>query len=85
MRLFNAVRAAQKKGEEGEREMLKGGGGGGGSGKGVVVGKGRREEKIGEMSREGWLEFLGGGGTAAGGREKAKGDGEDGEEVVGDV
>ena len=88
VRLFNAVRAAQKKGEEGERELLKGGGSGGG--KGVVVGRGRREEKIGEMSREGWLEFLGGGAGGAGsgaggGKGKTNGDGKEGEEVVGDI
>jgi hypothetical protein len=52
VKLFNAVRAAQVKGEEAAREArLK-----------CVVGQGRREEKINEMSKKGFLELIAGGG-----------------------
>ena len=54
VKLFNAVRAAQVKGEEAAREArLK-----------RVVGQGRREEKVNEMSKKGFLDLIarGGGG-----------------------
>ncbi|TVY42243.1 Ribosomal RNA-processing protein [Lachnellula occidentalis] len=63
VKLFNAVRAAQVKGEEAAREArLKG-----------VVGQGRREEKVNEMSKKGFLDLIagGGGGLKAGGVEEA--------------
>jgi len=63
VKLFNAVRAAQIKGEEAAREArLKG-----------IVGQGRREEKINEMSKKGFLDLIagGGGGLKAGGVEEA--------------
>lgn len=63
VKLFNAVRAAQIKGEEAAREArLKG-----------VVGQGRREEKVNEMSKKGFLDLIagGGGGLKAGGVEEA--------------
>ena len=63
VKLFNAVRAAQVKGEEAAREArLKG-----------VVGHGRREERVNEMSKKGFLELIagGGGGLKAGGIEEA--------------
>ncbi|CAG8956657.1 hypothetical protein HYFRA_00012202 [Hymenoscyphus fraxineus] len=63
VKLFNAVRAAQVKGEEAAREArVKG-----------LVGHGRREEKINEMSKQGFLELIagGGGGLKAGGVEEA--------------
>jgi hypothetical protein len=63
VKLFNAVRAAQVKGEEAAREArLKG-----------VVGQGRREEKVNEMSKKGFLDLIAGGGGAlkAGGVEEA--------------
>lgn len=51
VKLFNAVRAAQVKGEEAAREArLKG-----------VVGQGRREEKVNEMSKKGFLDLIAGG------------------------
>ncbi|KAH6665642.1 Rrp15p-domain-containing protein [Halenospora varia] len=50
VKLFNAVRAAQIKGEEAAREArLKG-----------VVGQGRREEKVNEMSKKGFLDLIAG-------------------------
>ncbi|TVY21161.1 Ribosomal RNA-processing protein 15 [Lachnellula arida] len=63
VKLFNAVRAAQVKGEEAAKEArLKG-----------VVGAGRREEKVNEMSKKGFLDLIagGGGGLKAGGVEEA--------------
>ena len=63
VKLFNAVRAAQVKGEEAAREArLKG-----------VVGQGRREERVNEMSKKGFLELIagGGGGLKASGIEEA--------------
>jgi hypothetical protein len=63
VKLFNAVRAAQVKGEEAAREArVKG-----------LVGHGRREEKVNEMSKKGFLDLIagGGGGLKAGGVEEA--------------
>ncbi|RDW88321.1 putative RRP15 [Coleophoma cylindrospora] len=53
VKLFNAVRAAQVKGEEAAKEARK-----------SVVGQGRREEKINEMSKKGFLDLIAGGGAA---------------------
>ena len=63
VKLFNAVRAAQVKGEEAAREARAKG----------IVGQGRREEKVNEMSKKGFLELIagGGGGLKAGGIEEA--------------
>ena len=52
VKLFNAVRAAQVKGEEAAREARQKG----------LVGQGRREEKVGEMSKKGFLDLIAGGG-----------------------
>ncbi|EHK96145.1 putative Ribosomal RNA-processing protein 15 [Glarea lozoyensis 74030] len=63
VKLFNAVRAAQVKGEEAAREArVKG-----------LVGVGRREEKVNEMSKKGFLDLIagGGGGLKAGSVEEA--------------
>ncbi|KAG0646615.1 hypothetical protein D0Z07_7507 [Hyphodiscus hymeniophilus] len=63
VKLFNAVRAAQVKGEEAAREArVKG-----------VIGQGRREERVNEMSKKGFLELIAGGngGLKAGGIEEA--------------
>ncbi len=51
VKLFNAVRAAQIKGEEAAREVRKKG----------LVGYARREEKVNEMSKKGFLELIAGG------------------------
>jgi hypothetical protein len=63
VKLFNAVRAAQIKGEEAAREAKAKG----------LVGQGRREERVNEMSKKGFLELIagGGGGLKAGGVEEA--------------
>lgn len=53
VKLFNAVRAAQIKGEEAAREARSKG----------LVGYARREEKVNEMSKQGFLELIGGGKT----------------------
>ncbi|RFU31529.1 hypothetical protein B7463_g4816, partial [Scytalidium lignicola] len=53
VKLFNAVRAAQIKGEEAAKEARAKG----------VVSQGRREEKINEMSKKGFLDLIAGGGT----------------------
>lgn len=58
VKLFNAVRAAQVKAEEAGREARKKG----------VIGVGRREEKVSEMSKQGFLALIAGGG--AGGKPK---------------
>ena len=52
VKLFNAVRAAQVKGEEAARESrVKG-----------LVGTARREERVNEMSKKGFLDLIAGGG-----------------------
>ncbi|KAK4114611.1 Rrp15p-domain-containing protein [Canariomyces notabilis] len=63
VKLFNAVRAAQVKAAEAEREARKEG----------IVGVKRREEKVTEMSRKGFLDLIasGGGGLKKGGLEEA--------------
>ena len=63
VKLFNAVRAAQIKGEEAAKEAWNKG----------LVGQGRREERVNEMSKKGFLELIagGGGGLKAGGVEEA--------------
>ena len=66
VKLFNAVRAAQIKGEEAAKEARTKG----------LVGQGRREERINEMSKKGFLDLIaggggGGGGLKAGGVEEA--------------
>lgn len=63
VKLFNAVRAAQVKGEQAAREARNKG----------TVGYGRREEKVNEMSKKGFLDLIAGGGGAlkAGGVEEA--------------
>ncbi|KAL8757505.1 MAG: hypothetical protein Q9184_004185 [Pyrenodesmia sp. 2 TL-2023] len=61
VKLFNAVRMAQVRGEEARKEAL---------GKGIV-GQKRREERVGEMSKKGFLELVASGG--GGGKETAKG------------
>ncbi|KAK0122895.1 hypothetical protein ONS96_009920 [Cadophora gregata f. sp. sojae] len=52
VKLFNAVRAAQVKGEEAAWEARTKG----------LVGHGRREEKVNEMSKKGFLDLIAGGG-----------------------
>ncbi|KAH0545290.1 hypothetical protein FGG08_000589 [Glutinoglossum americanum] len=52
VKLFNAVRTAQVKGEEAAREARKAG----------VIGEGRRKEKINEMSKKGFLDLIAAGG-----------------------
>ncbi|KAG9240986.1 Rrp15p-domain-containing protein [Calycina marina] len=64
IKLFSAVRAAQVKGEKASKEIRTKG----------LVGHGRREEKVNEMSKQGFLELIAGGGsglTNAGGIEEA--------------
>ncbi|MCJ1306166.1 hypothetical protein MMC08_008984 [Hypocenomyce scalaris] len=53
VKLFNAVRAAQVKAEEAGKEARRNG----------VMGVGRREEKVSEMSKKGFLELIAGGGA----------------------
>lgn len=52
IKLFNAVRAAQVKAEQAERESRQKG----------VVGITKREEKVKEMSKQGFLDMIAGGG-----------------------
>jgi fusion and transport protein UGO1 len=52
VRLFNAVREAQRRGEEARRDALKQG----------IVGATQREEKMTEMSKKGFLELIASGG-----------------------
>ncbi|CCC13719.1 hypothetical protein SMACR_08223 [Sordaria macrospora] len=63
VKLFNAVRAAQVKAMQAEREARQEG----------IVGVKRREEKVTEMSRKGFLDLIasGGGGLKKGGLEEA--------------
>ncbi|KAH7318420.1 Rrp15p-domain-containing protein [Stachybotrys elegans] len=63
VRLFNAVRAAQVKAVEAEKNTKKQG----------VIGISRREEKVNEMSKKGFLELIasGGGGLKKGALEEA--------------
>jgi hypothetical protein len=63
VKLFNAVRAAQIKGEQASKEAKAKG----------LVGQGRRDERITEMSKKGFLDLIagGGGGLKAGGIEEA--------------
>lgn len=56
VKLFNAVREAQKRGEEARRGAQKEG----------IVGMGRREEKVSEMSKQGFLDLIAGGGKKTG-------------------
>jgi len=53
VKLFNAVREAQRRGEEAKRDALKQG----------IVGMGAREEKVSEMSKLGFLELIASGGS----------------------
>lgn len=52
VKLFNAVRAAQVKAEEGMRQV----------GEQGVVGMGKREERVNEMSKQGFLDLISSGG-----------------------
>ncbi|CAM1508186.1 Fc.00g050340.m01.CDS01 [Cosmosporella sp. VM-42] len=63
VKLFNAVRAAQVKAVEAEKTTRKDG----------VIGVNRREEKVNEMSKKGFLELIasGGGGLKKGALEEA--------------
>ncbi|KAM3437853.1 hypothetical protein NHJ13734_004440 [Beauveria thailandica] len=54
VKMFNAVRAAQVKSTEAERATRQAG----------VIGMARREEKVNEMSKKGFLELLASGGSA---------------------
>jgi fusion and transport protein UGO1 len=61
VKLFNAVREAQKRGEEARRDALAKG----------VVGMGNREEKVSEMSKQGFLDLISSGGKKSAGAVKA--------------
>lgn len=63
VKLFNAVRAAQVKAAEAEKDTRRQG----------VIGINQREEKVNEMSKKGFLELIasGGGGLKKGGLEEA--------------
>ena len=62
VKLFNAVRAAQVKAEEGMRQAREQG----------VVGMQKREERVQEMSKEGFLELISRGGGGGGVQQPAK-------------
>jgi fusion and transport protein UGO1 len=61
VKLFNAVREAQKRGEVARRDALAKG----------VVGMGNREEKVSEMSKQGFLDLISSGGKKSAGAVKA--------------
>ena len=61
IKLFNAVRAAQVKAEIAQKEVQKAG----------VVGMGKREEKVQEMSKQGFLDMIAGGGKTKEGSVEA--------------
>lgn len=63
IKMFNAVRAAQVKAAEAEKDTKKAG----------VIGIKRREEKVNELSKKGFLDLIasGGGGLKKGGLEEA--------------
>lgn len=65
VKLFNAVRVAQIRGEEARKEAV---------GKGIVGAK-RKEEKVGEMSKKGFLELVASGGGSKAKAAKMGGDG----------
>ena len=71
VKLFNAVRMAQVRGEEARKEAV---------GKGIVGAK-RKEEKVGEMSKKGFLELVASGGGGGGKAKAAKMSGKEVEEA----
>ncbi|CAO1606061.1 pre-60S ribosomal particles component [Xanthoria calcicola] len=71
VKLFNAVRMAQVRGEEARKEAV---------GKGIVGAK-RKEEKVGEMSKKGFLELVSSGGGGGGKAKAAKMSGKEVEEA----
>ncbi|KAI4219608.1 MAG: hypothetical protein L6R36_008200 [Xanthoria steineri] len=71
VKLFNAVRMAQVRGEEARKEAV---------GKGIVGAK-RKEEKVGEMSKNGFLELVASGGGGGGKAKAAKMSGKEVEEA----
>jgi fusion and transport protein UGO1 len=56
IRMFNAVRAAQVKGEEAAKSAKQEG----------ILGLGKREERVAEMSKQGFLDMIAGGGKKEG-------------------
>jgi hypothetical protein len=56
VKLFNAVRASQVKAEQAAQEARDSG----------IIGAGRREERVTEMSKKGFLDLLNGGGNGSG-------------------
>ncbi|KAI4242510.1 MAG: hypothetical protein LQ352_007225 [Teloschistes flavicans] len=65
VKLFNAVRMAQVRGEEARKEAVRKG----------IVGEKRRKEAVGEMSKKGFLELVASGGAGGGKSGKMKGEG----------
>ncbi|KAI4201390.1 MAG: hypothetical protein LQ350_003310 [Teloschistes chrysophthalmus] len=65
VKLFNAFRMAQVRGEEARKEAVKKG----------IAGDKRRKEAVGEMSKKGFLEMVASGGAGGGKNGKMKGDG----------